>query len=182
MCRAAAPVASAGSSALIRRTPIVRSRISSSPSSALPMPRFRQRLLSATTDIQARSPCNCAAAMPTMSSPITATTAGWPHLAVEITSETPNTGCISSRPRLWSHRQIAWSRSSSWKSRSRQGGMTVGTWPSGRRASPKWVVRPGSAAARGATLLVGWLALSAGNKAAPPRVERIRLNFGGLNA
>jgi hypothetical protein len=38
LCMAAVPVASRGSTALIRRIPIVRRRISSSPSSALPMP------------------------------------------------------------------------------------------------------------------------------------------------
>ena len=121
--------------------------------SALPMPPFRQRLLSATTEIHARSPCACAAAMPTRSSPMTATTAGWPDLAAEITSDTPNTGCASSRLRLWSQTPMAWSRSSSWKSRSRQGGMHVSTWHSGGRTSPRWVVARGADVSPAAILM-----------------------------
>jgi len=92
LLRAAVPVALAGSSALMRRTPRLRSRVSNSLSSALPMPRSRHRLLNATIDSQARSPCSCATAIPTSSSPTTATTAGWPDLAAAMTSDTGNTG------------------------------------------------------------------------------------------
>ncbi|GAA2261383.1 hypothetical protein GCM10010430_52050 [Kitasatospora cystarginea] len=101
------PVAPSGIGALIRRTPRARSRRSSSVRRELPIPRLRQRAASATRITQARSACAWATAMPTSSSPTTATTAGWRARAAAITSETGKTGSGSSLRRLWSQISIA---------------------------------------------------------------------------
>lgn len=87
------------------------------------MPRPRQRAANATSSTQARSPSTCATANPTTSSATTATTAGWPARADAITSETGKTGRVPSACRLWSQTWMAWSRSSSWKSRNRHAGI-----------------------------------------------------------
>ena len=92
---------------------------------ALPIPRLRHVPASATSVIQARSPWACATAMPTSSSPTTATTAGPPVLAAATTSETGNTAGASSACRFWSQIWMAWSRSSSWKSRNRHVGIVT---------------------------------------------------------
>ena len=71
------------------------------------MPRLRHRNPMASSRIQARSPWVWATAIPTTSSPTSATTAGSPDRAAAITSATLNTGSADPGPRLWSHTPIA---------------------------------------------------------------------------
>lgn len=103
----------------ILSTPWMRGRRLSSAMRALPSPRCRRFEASATSVIQARSPCVCAAAIPAGSSP---TTAGSPVRSAALTSETGKTGGASSC-RSWSRIWIAPPGSSSRKSRNRHVGI-----------------------------------------------------------
>jgi hypothetical protein len=104
----------------IRCTPAATSRRSSSPSIALPIPRRRHAVARLIRITQARPPLTVATAVPTSSSPTTATTAGSDERTAAIRSESPNTGASLLAAGL-SQRRTAASRSSGWKSLIRQG-------------------------------------------------------------
>jgi hypothetical protein len=93
--------------------------------------------------------------MPAISVPTSATTAGWPVLAAAITSATANTGSGEPGVRLWSSTWMAWSRSSSEKSRSLQIGIRQDRTLA-RRSPLIFLPTCASGPPRGARVRVGW--------------------------
>src|SRR3954451_8002782 len=102
----------------MRWTPRAISRFSSSVSIALPSPRPRQSFASASSTTHPRSPPTRAAAAPTTTSPTVTTTATPSSCSAPRISASPYTG-RRSKLRDSSQTRTTWSRSSSWKSRTR---------------------------------------------------------------
>src|SRR4051794_7894735 len=111
------PACPSESSADSRCTPRAIRRFSSSTSIVLPSPRPRQSSASASSMTQPRSPPTRAAAAPTTTSPTVTTTATPSSRSAPRISARPYTGRRSARDS--SHTRTTWSRSSSWKSRTR---------------------------------------------------------------
>src|SRR3954471_429218 len=129
------PACPSESSADSRCTPRAIRRFSSSTSIVLPSPRPRQSSASASSMTQPRSPPTRAAAAPTTTSPTVTTTATPSSRSAPRISARPYTGRRSARDS--SHTRTTWSRSSSWKSRTRGVDMGRVSHAPGRGSRPR---------------------------------------------